>query len=1336
MSKRLYFGNIKEVIEPPNLIEIQLQSYFDFLQQDTPAAARKNIGLQGVLKEIFPIKSYDENIELDFVSYDIEQPKMSDYEAIRAGETYSAALQVTFKLKSDNESKEETVYMGELPMMTNRGTFVINGAERVIVSQLHRSPGICFESAQHLNGKLLHSFRIIPDRGSWLEVQFDTNDLLYVYLDRRRRRRKFLATTFMRYLGFKTDRDIVSQFYNIRTLPLSEDMTEEDLHNLVAVDTIKDKDLVLAKAFEQLNMGVVRQLLQFGIKKIDVIDQSEDDVLIKTLKKDPAHDEESALKEIYKRLRPGDPATAAQARTLLKRLFDDPKKYDLTRVGRYKINQKLGLDTSLDQRLMTAEDFLAALKYLLRLKKGEGMVDDIDHLGSRRVRAVGELMANQCRVGLARTERLVKERMTLIDQNIEGVTPSKLINPKALSAVVRDFFGRSQLSQFMDQINPLAELTHKRRLSALGPGGLNRDRAGFEVRDVHPSHYGRICPIETPEGPNIGLINSMCTYARINEFGFIETPYRKVENGRVTNTIEYVTADQEEGYLIAQANNPLDEQGNFTTSRVTAREKGEFIEVDPADVHYMDVSPKQLVSIAAGLIPFLEHDDANRALMGSNMQRQGVPLMVAESPYVGTGIEGKCARDSRSVVLAEADGIVASATAEVIITTKDGELPVRPEVFLSDPDSVRTDRDNGVYVYPLRKFMRSNAGTCINQRPIVRRGDKIKTGDVLADGPNTDQGELALGRNVLVAYMPWNGYNFEDAIVISEKTVKEDTFTSIHISEFEVQARDTKLGPEEITRDIPNAGDEALKNLDHDGVIRIGAEVKPGDILVGKITPKSETELAPEERLLRAIFGEKAAEVKDTSLRVPSGCTGIVMDVRISSTGSGHHRGDLVVDSAEKKKQFKKINDEHKKKKEQLIDQLTKKLSDILLGEKIPLDVVNEQTGEIIIPANRKITKTLLRKLALVHDHIEIEPSPIRNKILEIITSFEGRFTELDDEREHRLDQMESGDESEPGGLKEVKVYIAAKRKLGVGDKMAGRHGNKGVVSRVLPQEDMPFLPDGTPLDIVLNPLGVPSRMNIGQVLEVHLGYAAKTLGWKVATPIFDGATDKDITEALTQAGLDPQGKSWLYDGRTGERFDNKVTVGYVYFLKLHHLVDDKIHARSTGPYSLVTQQPLGGKAQFGGQRFGEMEVWALEAYGAAYTLQEILTVKSDDVTGRVKTYEAIVKGHNVPTPGVPESFKVLVKELQSLCLDIKILGENGEEVDLKDDDDDDSIYGAGGKALPEDEITMDDDLPNGKDVDADEAADAGFEIQDEDDVFGLLNDSYTMDSDADSENE
>lgn len=1267
MSQRLYFGNIKEVIEPPNLIEIQLQSYFDFLQKDTSADKRKNIGLHGVLKEIFPIKSYDEAIELDYISYEIEEPKVSDYQSIRSGETYGAALQVQFKLTADNESKTETVYMGEVPMMTNRGTFVINGAERVIVSQMHRSPGICFENTQHLNGKLLYSFRIIPDRGSWLEVQFDTNDLLYVYLDRRRRRRKFLATTFLRYLGYSTDRQIVEQFYDIKKLKITRALGEDDLANLVILESVIIDERTIVKSYDALTMGIINQLIELGIKQIEVIDQSQDEVLIKTLKKDPSTDEDSALKEIYKRLRPGDPATVTQARTLLNRLFNDPKKYDLARVGRYKLNQKLKLDTDLDHRLMTPEDFLESLKYLLKLKKGEGLIDDIDHLGSRRVRAVGELMANQCRIGLARTERLVKERMTLIDQNIENVTPSKLINPKALSAVIRDFFGRSQLSQFMDQINPLAELTHKRRLSALGPGGLNRDRAGFEVRDVHASHYGRICPIETPEGPNIGLINSMCTYARINEFGFIETPYRKVVDGRVIDQIEYVTADQEEGFLIAQANNPLDDHGNFTNERVTAREKGEFIEVSPGEVHYMDVSPKQLVSIAAGLVPFLEHDDANRALMGSNMQRQGVPLMVTESPLVGTGLEGKSAKDSRSVVLAEADGIVAAATAEMIVVSKDGQLPVAIEVFLSDIESVKTDRENEIYAYPLRKFMRSNAGTCINQKPIVKKGQKVKCGDVLADGPNTDQGELALGRNVLVAFMPWNGYNFEDAIVISEKAVKEDIFTSIHISEFEVQARDTKLGPEEITRDIPNAGDEALKNLDHDGVIRIGAEVKPGDILVGKITPKSETELAPEERLLRAIFGEKAAEVKDSSLRVPSGCTGIVMDVRTSSHGASRRRSDLMIDSAEKKKQFKKINDEHKKKIDHLIDQLTKKLSDILLGEKIPLDVVNAQTGEIIIPANRKITKTLLRKLALVHDHIEIDPSPIRNKIFEIITSFEGRFIELDEEREHRLDLMEAGDEMEPGGIKEVKVFIAAKRKLGVGDKMAGRHGNKGIIAKIVPEADMPYLSDGTPVDIVLNPLGVPSRMNVGQVLETHLGVAAKALGFKVASPVFDGIKEDIIWQYMSQAkqidgftwigdGKDGTiaGKSTLYDGLTGEAFHNPVVVGYIYMLKLNHLVADKIHARAVGPYSLVTQQPLGGKAQYGGQRFGEMEVWALEAYGAAYTLQELLTVKSDDVQGRTRIYESIVKGDNALEAGTPESFNVLIKEMQSLGLDVK----------------------------------------------------------------------------------
>ena len=840
----------------------------------------------------------------------------------------------------------------------------------------------------------------------------------------------------------------------------------------------------------------------------------------------------------------------------------------------------------------------------------------------------------------------------------------------------------------MDQTNPLAELTHKRRLSALGPGGLNRDRAGFEVRDVHPSHYGRICPIETPEGPNIGLINSMCTYARINEFGFIETPYRKVKNGKVTNEIEYLTADQEENYLIAQASNVIDKAGKFDNERIDARERGEFIESTPAEVHYMDVSPKQLVSVAAGLIPFLEHDDANRALMGSNMQRQGVPLLVSESPLVGTGLEGKAARDSRAVVVSEADGVVAAATAEIVITSPDGKLPVSDEKFLSEPESVKTNVAKGIFAYPLRKFMRSNAGTCINQKPIVKAGQKIKKGHVLADGPNTEAGELAIGRNVLVAFMPWNGYNFEDAIVISERVVKDDVYTSIHISEFDVAARDTKLGPEEITRDIPNVGEEALRNLDHDGIIRIGAEVKPGDILIGKITPKSETELAPEERLLRAIFGEKAADVKDTSLRVPSGCTGIVQDVRVSSHGVAAKRAEKV-DPAELKKQLKKINDEHKKKTDKLTDDLTEKLSDILLGEKIPLDVVNAQTGEIIIPANRKITKTLLRKLASVHDHIEIDPSPIRNKIVEIINSFEGRFQELDTDRERKLDQLESGDEVDPGVIKEVKVFVAAKRKLSVGDKMAGRHGNKGVVATIVPEEDMPYLHDGTPVDICLNPLGVPSRMNVGQVLETHLGVAAKALGFKVATPIFDGIKEDIIWNFMTEAkkvdgvkiigggekararlpgepetpgytwigdGLDGStaGKSTLYDGRTGEAFHNPVVVGYIYMLKLGHLVADKIHARAVGPYSLVTQQPLGGKAQYGGQRFGEMEVWALEAYGAAYTLQEILTVKSDDVQGRTRIYESIVKGDNNLEAGTPESFNVLIKEMQSLGLDVR----------------------------------------------------------------------------------
>ncbi len=1271
-TERLNFGKIKEITAPPNLIELQTKSYEEFLQAEVTPAKRQNLGLQAVFTEIFPIESYDGKCRLEFHDYEINSPKIGWLECLREGLTFGGPLYVTFLIKDEKGTKEERVFMGELPLMTPQGTFVINGAERVIVSQLHRSPGLAFEATQHPNGKLLHSFRIIPDRGSWYEAQFDTSDLLYVYLDRKKRRRKFLTTTFFRALAGidddskskkgeekhrGTDEEILKLFYDIEDTTLKAADKLEDLGNKVLIeDAIDiDKGLVVARAFEPLSKAVLKQLADIGVKSIKVVDTSHDDgIIIKCMKKDPAKNEDEALKDIYRRLRPGDPPTAANARALIKRLFFDPKRYDLGRVGRYKINQKLSLKGG-DSRILTREDLVAATRYLLRLKAGEGSLDDIDHLGSRRIRTVGELLANQCRVGLARTERLVKERMTLFDQNAEQMTPQKLINPKALSAVIRDFFGRSQLSQFMDQINPLAELTHKRRLSALGPGGLSRDRAGFEVRDVHPSHYGRICPIETPEGPNIGLIASMATFARINDFGFLETPYRKATDGRVTGSIEYLTADQEESYFIAQANTPIDDKGRFTHDRVVCRGKGDFVDVEAARVDYMDVSPKQLVSVAASLIPFLEHDDANRALMGSNMQRQAVPLLVTEAPLVATGLEERVARDSRAVIVAEETGKVASVAADHIIVTTDGKLPEGKRKIKHDPEK-------GVWVYQVRKFMRSNAATCINQKALVKNGDTVRKGQIIADGPCTHHGELALGRNALVAFMPWNGYNFEDAILISERIVKDDVFTSIHIDEFEVAARDTKLGPEEITRDIPNVGDEALKNLSPDGVIRVGAEVKPGDILVGKITPKSETELAPEERLLRAIFGEKAADVKDTSLKVPSGTYGIVMDIKVSAKKDSEKEA---VSSSEKK-HAKQVEEDHRRKTDELREQLTEALSNILLGEKIPLDVVNSETGEIIIPANRKITKTLLRKLAQVYDRIEIDPSPIRNKINEIIGGFRKKFDDLQMQYDEEMERAESGEGFDTGVVKSVKVYIASKRKLSVGDKMAGRHGNKGVVAKIVPEEDMPFLADGTPVDIVLNPLGVPSRMNVGQVLETHLGWACRILGLKIATPVFDGIKELDIRGYLRQAGdqlksteqpelIGENGKAVLYDGRTGERFDQEVVVGFIYMMKLGHLVADKIHARAVGPYSLVTQQPLGGKAQYGGQRFGEMEVWAMEAYGAAYALQELLTVKSDDVQGRTRTYEAIVKGDNSLDAGIPESFNVLVKEMQSLGLDVKV---------------------------------------------------------------------------------
>jgi DNA-directed RNA polymerase subunit beta len=1247
-AERINFGKLKEVISPPNLIEIQITSYLEYLQKGVPEKQRKNQGLEAVFREVFPIESYDGRLVLEYVSYTIGDSKSTELECIREGITYSVPLYVKLRLREEDFIKDEDIYMGEIPMVTERGSFIINGAERVVVSQLHRSPGIAFEVAPHPNGKLLHSFRIIPDRGTWLEVQFDNNDLLYVYLDRRRRRRKFLITTLLRAIGYSADVDILNLFYEIKDLKVTKALDMENVSTLVLVEDVIDaqKGVVLARAFEPLTKQIVRTFEKHEIPAIRVIDTAVDEgALIRALKKDPTRNEEEALKEIYKRLRPGEPPTTANAKALLKRLFFDPKRYDLGRVGRYKVNQKLGLKVDLEQRILESGDIVAATKYLVRLKKGVGVVDDIDHLGSRRVRTVGELLANQCRVGLARTERLVRERMTMYDQSVDSITPQKLINPKALTTVIRDFFARSQLSQFMDQINPLAEVTHKRRLSALGPGGLNRERAGFEVRDVHPSHYGRICPIETPEGPNIGLINSLSTYARVNEFGFIETPYRLVKEGRVSDKIDYLTADQEEAKVIAQANAEIDDK-NYFVGKVTVRKDGEFLEVPASEVHYMDVSPKQVISIAAGMIPFLEHDDANRALMGANMQRQGVPLLQAEAPFVGTGIEERVARDSKIVVVADEAGIVASVDAKRIIVTKDGELPRN---FDRSP---KGDPKNHVYVYELRKFMRSNAGTCFNQKPIVEKGQKIKAGQIIADGPSTDQGEMALGRNVLVAFMPWNGYNFEDAILISEKVLREDIFTSIHIQEFEVTARDTKLGPEEITRDIPNVGEEALKNLDHNGVIRIGAEVKPGDILVGKITPKSETELAPEEKLLRAIFGEKAADVKDTSLVVPSGAAGIIMDVKVSSRIDNQEEK---LSPSDRRRQVKQIQEEYKTQMDKLREGLTEALSNILLGEKIPLDVINGETGEVIIPANRKITKTLLRKLAAVSKHVQIDPSPVRIKIMEIIGSYQGKFDELEGDRERKIASIESGEDAGNGAIKQVKVYVATKQKLEVGDKMAGRHGNKGVVAKIVPEEDMPFLPDGTPVEICLNPLGVPSRMNVGQVLETHLGWACKKLGITVATPVFDGISEKKVRDYLKEAKLPSSGKSPLYDGRTGEKIDQEVVVGYIYMMKLNHLVSHKIHARAVGPYSLVTQQPLGGKAQYGGQRFGEMEVWALEAYGAAHTLQELLTVKSDDVNGRTKIYESLVKGDNTLVAGTPESFNVLIKEIQSLGLDIKL---------------------------------------------------------------------------------
>ncbi len=1254
MVERINFGKLGAVIEPPDLIEIQTKSYRDFLQLDVPPGQRKPFGLQGVFSEVFPVESYDGRYVLDFVKYELTFPKDAPNDCRADGQTYAASLHVTFRIKDGDEIREDQVYMGEIPLMTDDGAFVVNGADRVVVSQLHRSPGLCSEQTPHPNSVMLYSMRIIPDRGSWVEIQFDISDLIWIFMDRRRRRRKFLVSTFLRALGYGTDEELLGLYYKMRTLHAAGSHTEESLAHLVFKEDVFDLDsqTVLGRKYEPVTEAALEAVRDAGVQTVAVVDVSWDEgVFLASVKADATHSTDEALNDMYQRLRPGDPATPSNARQLIKRLFFDARRYDLGRVGRYKINRKLGLEGKGEddaQRVLSPEDVVETVRHLIMIRKGEAAIDDIDHLGNRRVRTIGELLENQCRVGLARAERLIKERMTLFDPTTGVLAPQRLVNSKSLSAVVQDFFGRSQLSQFMDQTNPLAELAHKRRLSALGPGGLNRERAGFEVRDVHSSHYGRICPIETPEGPNIGLISSMCIYGKVNDFGFLETPYRKVADGKVTDDVEYFTADQEENYVIAQANAPLDERGRFVNETVAVRYQGEFLEAPRARVDCMDVSPKQVVSVAAGLIPFLEHDDANRALMGANMMRQSVPLLVTERPYVATGIEGLVARDSRVVVTAKKKGVVAYVSADTVIVSESGEKP-----------GSRTPKAS-YEIYKLQKFRRSNAGTCFNQKPIVRVGQPVEPGAVLADGPATRDGELALGKNLMVAFMPWCGYNFEDAILIGERVVRDDVFTSVHIQQFEVGARDTKLGPEEITRDIPNVGEEALKDLMPDGVVRVGAEVKPGDVLVGKITPKSETELAPEERLLRAIFGKKAAEVRDTSLTVPSGTYGIVMDVKVTAHKDAGGRDGS---ANERRKKLKSLKDGHRETRQKLMDEITEKLSNILLGEKIPLDVLDAESGEIIIPANKKITKTLLRKLAQSSDRIQIERSPIQVKIDEIVGEYKSKFAEMDVEHDEVAGRIENGDEVDSGIIKQVRVYVATKKNLAVGDKVAGRHGNKGVVARILPDCDMPFLDDGTPVDIVLNPLGVPSRMNLGQVYETHLGLACKAFGIHVATPVFDGVSEADVFERIVKAGYAPDGKSTLFDGRTGEPFSQRIVVGCIYMLKLHHLVSDKIHARAVGPYSLVTQQPLGGKAQYGGQRMGEMEVWALEAYGAAYALQELLTVKSDDVAGRTRIYELIVKGENTLEAGIPESFNVLINELQGLCLKLEMRDGRSEVV-------------------------------------------------------------------------
>ena len=1354
---RRSFGKIKKIVDIPDLIGMQRESFKRFLQMDVPAEKREDVGLQAVFKSVFPIKDFTGSASLEFVSYRFAEVKHSVEECIHRGMTYEMPVRITVRLvvydiDSDTgvsnirDIKEQEIYFGTIPLMTEKGTFIINGTERVVVSQLHRSSGVFFDHDKgktHSSGKIIYSSRIIPVRGSWIDMEIDPKDIVYIRIDRRR---KFAVSILFKAFGYTTE-DLLTYFYDtdkiyVKGKQFSKAFKPEFLKGQRASKNIKDPETgeylvkkgrlftqkalkrmvalkidkipisledILEKAFahpildsksnepivkanDVLDEDILEKLKEAGINEFELLNidgVSSSDCMRKTLLMDKVESKEEALIEIYRRMRPGNPATPEVAQDFIDNLFFRPNYYDLSGVGRLKINQRLSIDTSINLRILRKEDILQTAKALIELRDTQGVVDDIDHLGNRRVRAVGELLENQYRIGLVRMERAIKERMSL--QEVDALMPHDLVNPKPVSAVIKEFFGTSQLSQFMDQTNPLSETTHKRRLSALGPGGLTRERAGFEVRDVHPSHYGRICPIETPEGPNIGLIVSLSTYARVNDFGFIETPYRVVGDATVTTDVKFLDAFEEKEHPIAQANAPINEKGEYINPMVTSRVAGEFMMIKREDIELMDISPNQLVSVSASLIPFLENDDANRALMGSNMQRQAVPLLMNDAPLIGTGIEGVVAKDSGVTVVAQRDAEVVDVDASRI-------------VLKHEPSGDPAEKD--VTIYNLSKFIRSNQNTCFNHRPIVRKGQSVKAGQIIADGPATDKGELALGKNVTAAFMPWGGYNFEDSILVSERLVRDGVYTSVHIEEFEVVARDTKLGKEDITRDIPNVGEEALKNLDESGIIRLGAEVKPGDILVGKITPKGESQLSPEEKLLRAIFGEKAGDVKDTSLRVPPGVQGIVIDAKVFS-----RRG------IEKDERTQLIENEE-------IAALEKDRDDelMVIEEIVRKELIQLLNGQKSLATLKKGKKTLVSKGDTIDaealegvsvaqfEGIVLKDPKVTETVHEILERYRDQRELCRMVFEQQVSRYEKGDDLPPGVIKMVKVYVAMKRKLSVGDKMAGRHGNKGVVSRILPVEDLPYFEDGRTVDIILNPLGVPSRMNVGQILEIHLGLAAKGLGDQInalleeqklkelrdklkrifvdapskkqidkynqeelvdfashyrsgvhmATPVFDGAKEEEIKALLTEANLSTTGQTTLYDGRTGEPFKEKITVGTMYMLKLHHLVDDKIHARSIGPYSLVTQQPLGGKAQFGGQRLGEMEVWAMEAYGAAHALQEFLTVKSDDMAGRTRMYEKIVKGQNVLEPGLPESFRVMTKELQALGLDISLLEGKG----------------------------------------------------------------------------